>query len=136
MADFQSIIIDHLNIGVADINRSRAFYKIALEPLGIVDFFDMPAERAEAKVRMIGFGREHDRPIFWLLDKQKVGENTHIAFAAQSRELVRAFYKAGPAAGATDHGAPGIRYYHPNYYGAFILDPDGVNVEAVCHSPE
>jgi catechol 2,3-dioxygenase-like lactoylglutathione lyase family enzyme len=96
----------------------------------------MPAEQAEAKARMIGFGREHDRPIFWLLDKQKVGENTHIAFTAQSREQVREFDNASIAARATDHGAPGIRNYHPNYYGAFVLDPDGINVEAVCHSPE
>lgn len=136
MADFQSIIIDHLNIGVDDIDRSQAFYTAALEPLGIKVFFDMPAERAEANVRMIGFGKEHDRPIFWLLDKQTVGQNTHIAFAAESREQVRAFYGAAIAAGAKDHGAPGIRYYHPNYYGAFVLDPDGINVEAVCHRSE
>ncbi len=136
MADFQSIIIDHLNIGVSDIEKSRAFYQAALEPLGIREFFDMPAERAEAKVRMIGFGREQDRPIFWLVDNQNVGQNTHIAFVAASRDDVFRFHKAALDAGARENGAPGLRYYHPNYFGAFVLDPDGINIEAVCHRPE
>lgn len=136
MADFQSIIIDHLNIGVSDIDRSRAFYQAILAPLGIAEFFDMPAERAEAKQRMIGFGREQDRPIFWLLDKQSVGAGMHIAFAAETREQVRAFHEAGLAAGGGDNGAPGLRYYHPQYYGAFVIDPDGANIEAVCHRAE
>lgn len=136
MANFEALILDHLNVGVSDIDRSRAFYEAALAPLGIKLFFDMPSERAEAKVRMMGFGREHDRPVFWLLDGQEVGQNTHIAFVAESRAQVRAFHDAALAAGGRDHGAAGVRQYHPHYYGAFVLDPDGINVEAVCHQPE
>jgi catechol 2,3-dioxygenase-like lactoylglutathione lyase family enzyme len=134
MADFQSIILDHLNIGVTDIVRSISFYQEALAPLGIQKFFDFDASRTESKQKIAGFGRENDRPVFWLIDKQPVGGHTHIAFTAASREQVDSFYLAAIEAGGIDNGQPGLRYYHPNYYGAFVLDPDGINVEAVCHS--
>jgi catechol 2,3-dioxygenase-like lactoylglutathione lyase family enzyme len=142
MANFHSIILDHLNIGVTDIDRSISFYQAALAPLGIQKFFDIDASRSESKQKIAGFGMENDsakrrlrqRPVFWLIDKQPVGGQTHIAFAAASREQVDSFYLAAIEAGGIDNGQPGLRYYHPNYYGAFVLDPDGINVEAVCHS--
>jgi catechol 2,3-dioxygenase-like lactoylglutathione lyase family enzyme len=79
-------------------------------------------------------GLEH-KPVFWILGNSHVGTGTHIAFKASSRSQVNAFYHAAIAAGGTDNGKPGLRRYHPNYYGAFNLDPDGINIEAVCHSP-
>ncbi len=136
MADFDKPVLDHLNLGVADIGRSRAFFATALAPLGITPFFDIPAEHAEAKAALCGFGIENDRPVFWLVDRQRTGTNTHVAFQARDRATVDAFYAAAMSAGGSDHGAPGLRGYHPNYYGAFVIDPDGNNIEAVCHRPE
>jgi catechol 2,3-dioxygenase-like lactoylglutathione lyase family enzyme len=82
-----------------------------------------------------GYGRGQN-PFFWFGDNEKVGAGFHVAFTADSRQLVDAFYQAALAAGGTDNGEPGLRpHYHPNYYGAFVLDPDGHNVEAVCHRP-
>ena len=133
MADFDSLIIDHLNIGVSDLDASLRIYEAALAPLGLQVFFRPPADHAESKTRMIGFGRTADRPVFWLVDKQSAGRATHIAFAAETRSQVDAFHAAAIAAGAADNGPPGRRWYHPHYYGAFVLDPDGTNIEAVCH---
>lgn len=133
MADFDSLILDHLNIGVSDLDVSLPIYEAALAPLGLKIFFRPPAEQAESKTRMIGFGRTPDRPVFWLVDKQSTGGAVHIAFAAETRSQVDAFHAAALAAGAVDNGPPGLRQYHPHYYGAFILDPDGLNIEAVCH---
>lgn len=134
MADFSSLIIDHINIGVRDIDISLPFYEAALAPLGLQVFFRPPAEQALSKTRMIGFGRTPDRPVFWLVDGQTPGTHTHIALAAQTREQVVAFYEAALNAGGRDNGAPGLRWYHPLYYGAFVYDPDGINLEAVCHT--
>jgi catechol 2,3-dioxygenase-like lactoylglutathione lyase family enzyme len=129
------MIIDHLGFGVADYERSKAFYLAALKPLGIDIAMEFPAEEAGSSHKACGFGRD-GKPEFWIAAGDKAGSSIHIAFTAQSRGLVDAFYKAALAAGATDNGAPGIRpHYHPNYYGAFVLDPDGNNIEAVCHSP-
>lgn len=76
-------------------------------------------------------------PFFWIGDNERVGEGTHVAFSTPDRATVDAFYEAAIAAGGRDNGAPGLRpKYHPNYYGAFVLDPDGANIEAVCHRPE
>ena len=133
MADFNSVIIDHLNLGVADINASMDFYSKALAPLGIKKFFDIPADKTDSKERIVGYGKENDRPIFWLIDNQTVGTHTHLAFQASNRNEVDDFYKAAIEAGAMDNGKPGLRFYHPNYYGEFVIDPNGINLEVVCH---
>jgi catechol 2,3-dioxygenase-like lactoylglutathione lyase family enzyme len=140
MNPFEDTIIDHLNIGVSDAERSRAFYEAALAPLGVKLLHSVPPEQAEKggeqeKTRgtIHGFGRQY-KPLFWIVGNAKVGEATHFAFIAETREQVDAFYKAALAAGGTDNGAPGIRRYHENYYGAFVHDPDGINIEAVCNA--
>lgn len=135
MADFTSIVIDHLNIGVSDIDRALPIYEAALASLGLFVQFRPRAEDAQSRTRMIGFGRTKDRPVLWLVDAQPVGGHTHVAFAAETRAQVDAFHRAALAAGARDNGAPGLRPYHPDYYGAFVHDPDGINLEAVCHRP-
>ena len=140
MSPYQDTIIDHLNIGVSDAERSRAFYEQVLEPLGLKLLLSIPHDHAEDGEQqktggaMYGFGREH-KPLFWIVGNARVGDATHFAFIAQTREQVDAFYKAALAAGGTDNGAPGIRRYHENYYGAFVQDPDGINIEAVCNTP-
>jgi catechol 2,3-dioxygenase-like lactoylglutathione lyase family enzyme len=145
MTDFYSYGIDHLNIGVSDALRSRDFYVAALAPLGIALSLSIPPEgaepdgdQAESKGWMFGFmSRENPyKPFFWLLGNCKTGEGTHIAFAAPTRKQVDAFYAAAIAAGGVDNGPPGLRRYHDTYYGAFVRDPDGNNIEAVCHAPE
>jgi catechol 2,3-dioxygenase-like lactoylglutathione lyase family enzyme len=130
-------LLDHVSLNVSDYARSKAFYEKALAPLGVKAIMEF----GEAA----GFG--HDRkPDFWIgkgpTTFQKPGDlapitPVHIAFKARNRAEVRAFYEAAIAAGARDFGAPGPRpMYHPSYYGAFVLDPDGHNIEAVCHDPE
>ncbi len=129
-------MLDHVGFAVADAARSRAFYEQALAPLGIGLIMTAGPEHTEAGGTAHGFG-SNGKPYFWVGDNEKVGEGTHVAFAAATRAEVDAFYAAALAAGGRDHGAPGLRpHYHPNYYGAFVLDPDGINVEAVCHRPE
>lgn len=121
------MILDHLTLHVADYEPSRAFYLRALAPLeiGIVVEFG----------RVAGFGRE-GRGEFWLAGGASQPP-MHIAFAARSRAEVDAFHAAALAAGARDNGAPGIRtIYHPDYYGGFVIAPEGHNIEAVCHRPE
>ncbi len=122
------MILDHIGMAVRNGEKSRAFYARALEPLGIGLVME---EEGWA-----GFGRD-GKPEFWFGESDPPQSPMHIAFAAQSREQVRGFYEAALAAGATDNGPPGIReIYHPNYYGAFVIDPDGHNIEAVCHAAE
>ncbi|HEY5711865.1 MAG TPA: VOC family protein [Allosphingosinicella sp.] len=129
-------MLDHVGFAVADAERSRAFYERALEPIGITLIMSVTPEQTEAGGTAHGFGA-NGKPFFWFGDNERVGEGTHVAFAVESRALVDAFHAAGLAAGGTDNGAPGLRpHYHPDYYGAFILDPDGNNIEAVCHRPE
>jgi catechol 2,3-dioxygenase-like lactoylglutathione lyase family enzyme len=129
-------MIDHVGLAVSDIAASKAFYEAALAPLGITLLMTVPPEVTESGGTALGFGKDN-KPFFWIGDNERVGQGTHIAFAVDSRAEVDAFHRAALAAGGTDHGAPGIRaHYHPNYYGAFVLDPDGLNVEAVCHRPE
>ena len=129
-------MIDHVGFAVADAERSRSFYERALAPLGITLIMTVPGEKTEAGGTAHGFGTE-GKPYFWVGDNERVGEGTHIAFEARTRAEVDAFYQAALSAGGRDNGAPGIRaHYHPNYYGAFVYDPDGINVEAVCHRPE
>lgn len=126
--------IDHLGIAVSDARRSRAFYEPVLATLGIELLLEIPAEHAEAGGLLLGFG-SRPKPYFWIHENERPGEGTHIAFTAKSRAEVDAFYEAALAAGGKDNGKPGVRpKYHEEYYGAFVLDPDGINVEAVCHT--
>lgn len=127
-------MLDHIGFPVTDAAMSRAFYVAALAPLGfsVQKEFGTGAPGGEAH---IGFGSP-GRPQFWIGSGGSTGSRLHVAFVADSRERVDAFYQAALAAGGRDNGAPGIRaHYHPDYYGAFVLDPDGHNVEAVCHLP-
>lgn len=124
-------IFDHVGFSVGDYDRSVAFYDKALAPLGIkaVSVFEYPGGK------VAGYGKEH--PEYWLNSGTALGGRVHVAFAAANRAEVDAFHAAAMAAGGTDNGKPGLRpEYHPNYYGAFVLDPDGHNIEAVCHAPE
>jgi catechol 2,3-dioxygenase-like lactoylglutathione lyase family enzyme len=123
------VVIDHLTVGVTDLEASRRFYAEALEPLG----FSEIGPWSDAN-REISFGLK-DAGDFALSEKYETGGQLHIAFAADTREQVDAFHEAALAAGGRDNGAPGLRpEYSANYYGAFVLDPDGHNVEAVCHA--
>lgn len=122
-------MLDHVGFAVSDYDRSKAFYEKALAPLGLTLLVE-PAGRAA------GFG-EHGKPFFWIEGHGRaVQGRLHVAFAADDRDTVDAFYAAALEAGATDNGAPGVReIYHPQYYGGYVLDPDGHNIEAVCHKP-
>jgi catechol 2,3-dioxygenase-like lactoylglutathione lyase family enzyme len=127
-------MIDHLGICVADFDASKAFYDKVMAPLGASLLMMVPPEHTGG-VKVGGYGRE--RPTFWLHEGAETGPGRHIAFSARSRAEVDAFHKAAIAAGGKDNGAPGLRpHYHPDYYGAFVFDPDGNNIEAVCHLPE
>lgn len=129
-------MIDHIGFAVSDLARARTFYEKALAPLGITLLMKIGSDLTEAGGDTLGFSND-DNPYFWIGDNERVGKGTHVAFAASRRAHVDAFYKAAMTAGGRDNGAPGIReHYHPNYYAAFVLDPDGINVEAVCHKPE
>jgi catechol 2,3-dioxygenase-like lactoylglutathione lyase family enzyme len=121
-------MLDHVGFAVSDYERGKAFYASALAPLGITLLLE-PAGQAA------GFGRDGER--FWIeAQGRPVQGRPHVAFAVEDRETVDAFYAAALEAGATDNRAPGVReIYHPNYYGAYVLDPDGHNIEAVCHEP-
>ncbi len=121
-------MLDHVGIEVGDFERSRAFYEMAPAPLG-VDVVVEPMPGAA------GFG-DAGKPWFWIHARGRpVMHGVHLAFHAEDRDTVDAFHAAALAAGGTDNGAPGPRpIYHASYYGAFVLDPDGNNLEAVCHA--
>jgi catechol 2,3-dioxygenase-like lactoylglutathione lyase family enzyme len=126
-------MLDHVGFAVSDIEASRRFYETALAPLGISLIMSVTPEQTESGGTAHGFG-SHGKPYFWIGGNERVGEGTHVAFATETRAEVDAFHEAALAAGGRDNGGPGLRpHYHPNYYGAFVLDPDGVNIEAVCH---
>lgn len=128
-------MLDHMGITVTDFNRSKTFYERTLLPLSIVLLMEANAEQTGGGAHA-GFGAE-GKPFFWIGDGGRPAGPVHIAFAAASRAEVDAFHRAGLAAGGKDNGGPGLRpHYHANYYGAFLLDPDGNNIEAVCHQPE
>jgi len=128
-------MLDHVGFAVADHARSRAFYVAALAPLGFVPVMDLTKEQT-GDYAGTGFGPP-GRPHFSISAGATLGGPVHVAFTAPNRAAVDAFHKAAIAAGARDNGAPGLRpHYHENYYGAFVFDPDGHNVEAVCHAPE
>jgi len=121
-------MFDHMGFGVSDIDESRKFFLQALGPLGVGLAMEGP--------NSVGLGRQ-GKPSMWLYATSAVTPPLHIAIAANTRADVDAFYQAAMAAGGKDNGAPGLRpHYHPNYYAAFVLGPDGHNVEAVCHQPE
>ena len=127
---------DHIGLRCVDLARSLAFYRAALAALGLDIVMEVSAEQTGDR-RHIGFGRD-GKPSVWLSDGAagNAGE-LHLAFVAADRAQVDAFHRAGLAAGGRDNGAPGLRpHYHPNYYGAFVFDLDGNNIEAVCHAPQ
>ncbi|MBV9567292.1 MAG: VOC family protein [Hyphomicrobiales bacterium] len=127
-------MLDHLGFPVSDFARSLAFYKEALAPIGYELIMEVPPEKAGGNAHA-GFGRR-PRAQFWIGTGNALRGCLHVAFEARSRAEVDAFHAAALRAGATDNGKPGPRpQYHPNYYGAFVLDPDGHNIEAVCHTP-
>jgi len=127
-------MIDHTGIAVKNFDVSKAFYDAALEPLGASLLYMVPEEYSGG-VKVGGYG--YTRPQFWLHESGGPGPGRHYAFTADTRAEVDAFYAAAMGAGGRDNGKPGIRaHYHPNYYGAFVFDPDGNNVEAVCHNAE
>ena len=124
------MIIDHLGFAVSSVKKSKAFYEKVLAPLDI--------EFIGEDQGWVGFGPVGgQKGELWFGEAKAAHASMHIAFYAKTREQVDEFYKAALAAGATCNGEPGIReIYHPNYYGAFVIDPDGHNIEAVCHSAE
>jgi len=128
-------MIDHIGMPVSNIARATEFYLKALAPLGIAIVMEVSAEETGAGAA-VGFGAA-GKPFFWIGETPiSSGSHIHVAFAAPSRAAVDAFYAAAIAAGGKDNGPPGLRpHYHANYYGAFVLDADGNNIEAVCHAP-
>ncbi|TKT71161.1 VOC family protein [Afipia massiliensis] len=128
-------MIDHMGFAVSDYERAKTFYAKVLAPLGYELIMEVPAAVNPSGAPAAGFG-ENGKPDFWIGGEGKLAYPLHVAVVAKTREAVDAFYKAAMAAGARDNGAPGIRpHYHANYYGAFVLDHDGHNIEAVCHAP-
>jgi catechol 2,3-dioxygenase-like lactoylglutathione lyase family enzyme len=127
-------MFDHIGFGVTDFARSRAFYVRALALLGITILREVTAAQTGGGARA-GFGTG-GRAFFWIGTGRALTGRLHVAFAAKDRATVDAFHRAAIEAGGTDNGPPGLRpHYHPDYYGAFVLDPDGHNVEAVCRRP-
>ncbi|KZE34660.1 VOC family protein [Chelatococcus daeguensis] len=127
-------MIDHMSITVTDLERAKAFYAAALAPLGIGVGLELPDA--------VGFRRKQRRSGddtgggFWIAQGTPCEPRVHVAFAAASRDEVAAFHAAALAAGGRDNGGPGLRpHYHENYFAAFVFDPDGYNIEAVCHTP-
>ena len=119
-------MIDHAGVTVANVARSKMFYRAALAPLGYTMLMEWE--------QFAGFGVA-PKPDFWIGQGVPNEPRVHVAFRADTRAMVDAFHRAALAAGGRDNGAPGLRpHYHENYYGAFVLDPDGHNIEAVCHT--
>lgn len=128
-------MIDHTGLSVSDYQTSKAFYSAALQPIGYAMLMEVP-KAFTGGIGVAGFG-EAPKPDFWIHEGSPNRPPIHVAFRVNARALVDAFYKAALEAGGTDNGPPGIRaHYHANYYGAFVLDPDGHNIEAVCHEAE
>lgn len=126
-------MIDHTGLKVSNPQKSKTFYDKALGPLGYEPLRVVPPEYTGGKV-CIGYGVP-PKPDFWMMEGQHT-DKIHVAFRADTRKQVDEFYRAALAAGGRDNGAPGPRpHYHKDYYGAFVLDPDGHNIEAVCHIP-
>jgi hypothetical protein len=127
-------MIDHLGITVRNHAQSKAFYLAALAPMGIGVVMEVGKELTGGPSDYTGLGSDQ-KPYFWIGEGAGDSTGMHLAFVAQTRKQVDEFYRAALAAGAKDNGPPGIReHYHPNYYGAFVIDVNGVNLEAVCHT--
>jgi catechol 2,3-dioxygenase-like lactoylglutathione lyase family enzyme len=121
-------MFDHIGIGVTKLAASKAFFLAALRPLGVELVMEGPYG--------IGLGQQK-KPSLWLFETKEKPAHLHIALSAESRSQVDDFYRAALGAGGKDNGAPGLRpHYHANYYGAFVIGPDGHNIEAVCHKPQ
>jgi catechol 2,3-dioxygenase-like lactoylglutathione lyase family enzyme len=134
--DAEASMIDHIGFPVSDYTRAKAFYTKALAPLGYGLVMEVDARQTEAGAPAAGFGAD-GKPDFWIGGEGGLAKPLHVAIVSRDRAGVDAFHKAALAAGGKDNGAPGLRpHYHANYYGAFVLDPDGHNIEAVCHAPE
>ena len=128
-------MIDHIGFAVSNVELSKAFYVNALKPLGISVIMEVSAEQTGAEAHP-GFGKD-DKAFFWIGGGAKPKGGTHLAFAALTRADVDSFYRAALAAGGRDNGSPGLRpHYHKDHYAAFVLDPDGNNIEAACRKPE
>jgi catechol 2,3-dioxygenase-like lactoylglutathione lyase family enzyme len=128
VAEGERLVIDHVGLEVSDLDRSTAFYQRALDPLGYQPLLERDGS--------VGMGRD-GKPDFFIHANRPLSGPTHIAIASPDRATVHAFHAAGLAAGGRDNGPPGLRpHYHQHYYGAFVLDPDGNNIEAVCHRPQ
>jgi catechol 2,3-dioxygenase-like lactoylglutathione lyase family enzyme len=130
-------MIDHYTLLVSDYERAKAFYLAALKPLGYELVMEITREQMPDLPFEKGCGMGPEgKPCLWLRPSDSIAP-THIAFLAPNHQSVQAFHAAALAAGAKDHGGPGLRpHYHPNYYAAFVLDADGYNIEAVCHTPQ
>lgn len=127
-------MLDHIGVDVSDIAKSRAFYEAALKPLGYRVIQELgPEQGADHPIVMFGI----DAPEFVIAEDKAPGAGNHFAFRAETRAAVDAFHAAALNAGGKDNGGPGLRpNYGPTYYAAFVYDPDGFNIEAVCHAPE
>jgi catechol 2,3-dioxygenase-like lactoylglutathione lyase family enzyme len=120
-------MLDHIGFGVTDLTASKAFFLRSLAPLGVALVMEGPYG--------VGLGRRN-KPTLWLSSTNEKPAHLHLAFSADTRQDVDAFHAAALAAGGQDNGPPGLRpHYHANYYGAFVIGPDGHNIEAVCHLP-
>lgn len=127
-------MIDHTGVVVSDFERSKKFYKSTLSAIGYELLVELPAS-VTGHTDVAGFG-EGGKPDFWISKGTPNQPPIHVAFSAEDRKSVDAFYRAALQADGRDNGEPGLRpHYHSNYYGAFVLDPDGHNIEAVCHRP-
>lgn len=127
-------MIDHTGLNVSNVKLSRKFYEEALAPLGYKLLIEVPLQYTNGAA-VIGYGVP-PKPDFWIHEATPNKPSIHMAFRADNRQQVDAFYQAAIKAGGKDNGAPGLRpIYHKDYYGAFVLDPDGHNIEAVCHEP-
>jgi catechol 2,3-dioxygenase-like lactoylglutathione lyase family enzyme len=125
-------MIDHTGVLVSDFEKSKKFYTEILKPIGYQLLLEFPAS-VTGTVNVAGFG-EPPKPDFWIAQGNPNNPRVHVAFRVGNRSLVDVFHQAALAAGGTDNGTPGVRpHYHSNYYGAFVLDPDGHNIEVVCH---
>jgi catechol 2,3-dioxygenase-like lactoylglutathione lyase family enzyme len=128
-------MIDHVGFPVKDYAKSVAFYRAALAALGYSVIMEVPGDKTESYAAAAGFGAD-GKPDFWIGGEGGLTGVLHVAIVAKSRAAVDAFHKTALAAGGRDNGTPGLRpHYHPDYYAAFVLDPDGHNIEAVCHAP-
>jgi catechol 2,3-dioxygenase-like lactoylglutathione lyase family enzyme len=126
------MMLDHVGFPVSDYARAKAFYEKALAPLGYVLVMEVAQPENDSPAAGFGAG---GKPDFWIGGEGGLNRAVHLAIAAKDRAAVDAFHRAAMAAGGRDNGAPGLRpHYHPNYYAAFVLDPDGHNIEAVCHT--